>query len=99
MDGEIDRAGQQRLFDLLRKQSLAAGVSERAIHNLVARGADDLDFECLRRDTASLGERAPPAGLEGGPAASRGSRCARSVPESRIGSLDRDLIKLGYYET
>ena len=58
MYGEIDRAGQQRLLDLLREQSLAAGVSERAIHNFVARGADDLDFDCLRCDAAGLGERA-----------------------------------------
>jgi len=60
MHGEIDRAGQQRLFDLLREQSLAAGVSQALFIGaleLIARGADDLDFDLFRYDAAGLGQR------------------------------------------
>ena len=40
MHREIDRTVDERLFDLLGEQSLAAGIRQRAVLDGVARGAD-----------------------------------------------------------
>ena len=45
MDGEVDRAGEQRLLDLLGEEPLAALVGERARRGTVAAGADRHDLE------------------------------------------------------
>ena len=58
MHGKIDRAGQQRLLDLLGEQALAAGVRQRPVLDRVAAGADGLDFDPVERDAARRGEAA-----------------------------------------
>ena len=39
MHGDVGRAGEQRLFDLLGEQALAAGIGKRPVLDSVARGA------------------------------------------------------------
>jgi hypothetical protein len=51
VDGEIDLAREQRLFDLLGEQALAADLGERPIDERIARSADYLD-----RDGLGFGE-------------------------------------------
>ena len=58
MHGEIDRAGDERLLDLLGEQPLAAGFRQRAVLNGVPGGADDRDCDALRIDIRSRGEPA-----------------------------------------
>src|SRR6185369_9818480 len=45
MNRKIDCAREQRLLDLLGEQALAAHLTERAILDAVARGADHRDFD------------------------------------------------------
>jgi len=63
MHGDIDGAGQQGILDFLGEQPFAACVGQgstldRHVLDLVAGGADDLDFDGLRRHAARLGNRA-----------------------------------------
>ena len=41
MHGEIDAPVQERFFDLLREEPLAADLGERAVDEAIARGGDD----------------------------------------------------------
>ena len=45
MDRDIDRAIQQRLFDLAREQALAADFLQRLVEDLVPRHLDHHDLE------------------------------------------------------
>jgi hypothetical protein len=45
MDGDVDAAVQQRLFDLAGEQALAADVLQRAVEDLVAGDLDHHDLE------------------------------------------------------
>ena len=56
MHGEIDRAVEQRLLDLLGEQSLAAGFGERPVENLVAGSADGDELD-LRREKPVRGDQ------------------------------------------
>ena len=66
MHGEIDRAGQQRLVDLLGEQALAAEIAQRS-GDAVAGGGDDAELDVAlaqamrrhqqRADMARLPER------------------------------------------
>ena len=75
----IDRAGEQRLLDLLGEQPLAADLRQRPVLDAVAGGLDDDDArtssrQAVRRRQPARAPRAPaPA-----PGASRGCRCGAS---------------------
>ena len=47
MHGNIDIAGQQRLFNLAGEQALAADFFQRAIDDLIAGHFNDYDGKCL----------------------------------------------------
>ena len=59
MHGEIDRARQQGLLDLLGKQALAALLRERAVDDLVAGGLDDRELDSILGE-AVRGSEPPP---------------------------------------
>jgi uroporphyrinogen decarboxylase len=47
MHGKVDLARQQRLFDFLGEEALAAGVGERAVLNAIPRCLDDAHFKLV----------------------------------------------------
>jgi hypothetical protein len=55
MHGEIDRAGKQRLLDLLGEQSLAADIGKPPVLHPVAGGADGHDLKRAGRAEAGMG--------------------------------------------
>ena len=57
MHREIDRAGEQRLLDLLGEQALAAGLRQRPVLDAVAGGADHLDRDPLGLEAMRRGQR------------------------------------------
>ena len=65
MHREVDRAGGERLLDLLGEQALAADLGERPVLDRVAGGADDRGPRCARpaRRAAAARRRAHHAGL------------------------------------
>ena len=44
MNGEVDLAGEQRIFDFLHEQALAADLRQRRLGQPVARRLDDDDL-------------------------------------------------------
>src|SRR5690606_75705 len=58
MDGEIDSAVCQRLFDLLGKKPLAADLGKRAVLTAVARRRHGNDFDGFFRKTMRLHQAA-----------------------------------------
>ena len=83
MHREIDRAGRQRLLDLLGEQALAAGLRQRPVLDAVAGGADHLELDPLRVEPVRRGERlAHHARLR-----QRQRAAARAEPQDRAGGL------------
>ena len=56
MHGEIDQAGEQRLFDLLGKETLAALLPERPVGDAVSAGLDQYDLVGAFRELVRLGQ-------------------------------------------
>ena len=53
MHGDVDRAGKQRLVDLLGEQAFAAGLDQRPVGDAVAGGTDGDDQDRCRPATDS----------------------------------------------
>ena len=58
MHREVDRAGEQRLLDLLGEQALAADLRQRPVADHVAGGADDLDLDPFGASPCTAASRA-----------------------------------------
>ena len=56
MDGEIDRAVEQRFVDLLGEQPLAAEVAQRLVPDAVARRGDGLKRDSVIAKTVQRSE-------------------------------------------
>ena len=56
MHRQLDRAGNERLLDLLGEQALAARLVQRSIANDVAGGADDFELDALGVEAMGGGE-------------------------------------------
>ncbi len=56
MHGEVDRTGEQRLFYLLGKETLAALLAEGSVGDAVAAGLDDDDLAGAFRELVRLGQ-------------------------------------------
>ena len=51
MDGDIDGAGEERLFDFPGEQSLAADLAQRPVADAVAGGNNHLHGDAVRIET------------------------------------------------
>jgi len=59
LHGDVDRPGEQRLFDLLGEQPLAADIGKPPILHSVAGGADGHDFDGALRPEIGVGRDQP----------------------------------------
>ncbi len=61
VDGDVDRAGEQRVFELLGEEAFAAGFAaaqEREVELLVAARDEDFHLTLERREDAARARRA-----------------------------------------